>query len=89
MLALHIEQRTLEREGKALTNFEQRLPRLQSDLARESLKDRVGAQYLGFWNNRALGAELGGHQTSPLLEVAAKRFGFHVPEAFGTLVLDP
>jgi len=39
------------------------------------LVDRVGAQYLGLWNNAALGAELGGHRTSPLLEVAAKRFG--------------
>jgi hypothetical protein len=38
----------------------------------------VGAQYLGFWNNRALGGELGGHQTSPLLEVAAKRFGVDI-----------
>jgi len=42
------------------------------------LVDRVGAQYLGFWNDRALGAELGGHQTSPLLEVAAKRFGVDI-----------
>ncbi len=40
--------------------------------------DRVGAQYLGLWNNAALGAELGGHKTSPLLEVAAKRFGVDV-----------
>jgi len=39
------------------------------------LVDRVGAQYLGLWDNDALGAELGGHKTSPLLEVAAKRFG--------------
>ncbi|MBA2539196.1 MAG: DUF362 domain-containing protein [Deltaproteobacteria bacterium] len=37
--------------------------------------DRVGAQYLGLWANAALAAELGGHATSPLLEVAAKRFG--------------
>lgn len=42
------------------------------------LVDRVGAQYLGFWNNAALGAELGGHTTSPLLEVAAKRFGVDI-----------
>ncbi|HEU0034619.1 MAG TPA: DUF362 domain-containing protein [Kofleriaceae bacterium] len=39
------------------------------------LVDRVGAEYLGLWNNDALGKELGGHKTSPLLEVAAKRFG--------------
>ena len=42
------------------------------------LVDRVGAQYLGLWNNAALGAELGGHKTSPLLEAAAKRFGIDV-----------
>jgi uncharacterized protein (DUF362 family) len=38
------------------------------------LVDRVGAQFLGLWNNKALAVELGGHTTSPLLEVAAKRF---------------
>src|SRR5207237_8133267 len=38
------------------------------------LVDRVAAQYLGLWNNAALGAGLGGHKTSPLLAVAAKVF---------------
>lgn len=38
-LVLHIENQTLERQGKALTNFEAQLPKAQSDLARESLKD--------------------------------------------------
>jgi uncharacterized protein (DUF362 family) len=42
------------------------------------LVDRVGAEYLGLWNNAALAAELGGHRTSPLLEVAAKRFGVDI-----------
>lgn len=37
--------------------------------------DRVAAQYLGLWDNPDLAAELGGHRTSPLLEVAAKRLG--------------
>jgi predicted nuclease of restriction endonuclease-like (RecB) superfamily len=32
-----IEARTVERRGKALTNFEQHLPKPQSDLARENL----------------------------------------------------
>lgn len=36
--------------------------------------DRVAAQYLGLWDNADLAKELGGHRTSPLLEVAAKRF---------------
>ncbi|MDB4956258.1 MAG: hypothetical protein JWO36_3827 [Myxococcales bacterium] len=39
------------------------------------LVDRVAAEYLGLWDSDALAKELGGHRTSPLLEVAAKRFG--------------
>jgi uncharacterized protein (DUF362 family) len=35
--------------------------------------DRIGAEFLGLWNNSALATELGGHRTSPLLEVAAKQ----------------
>ena len=38
------------------------------------LVDRVGAAFLGLWNQPALARELGGHATSPLIEVAAKRF---------------
>nr|WP_245529433.1 hypothetical protein [Desulfobulbus propionicus] len=39
MLNIHIETRLLERTGKAVTNFAERLPARGSDLARESLKD--------------------------------------------------
>ncbi len=39
MLETHIEARSLERQGKAVTNFDATLPAAQSDLARESLKD--------------------------------------------------
>jgi uncharacterized protein (DUF362 family) len=39
------------------------------------LVDRVGAEYLGLWDNAELARELGGHLTSPLIEVAAKRYG--------------
>jgi len=39
------------------------------------LVDRVGAEFLGLWDNAELAGELGGHRTSPLLEVAARRFG--------------
>ncbi len=40
------------------------------------LVDRVGAQLLGLWDNADLARELGnGHKTSPLLTIAAKRFG--------------
>ena len=38
------------------------------------LVDRVGAAFLGLWNQPALARELGGHATSPLIEVAAKRY---------------
>jgi uncharacterized protein (DUF362 family) len=38
------------------------------------LVDRVGAQFLGLWDHAGLAAELGGHRTSPVLEVAARRF---------------
>lgn len=50
------------------------------------LVDRVGAAYLGLWNNAELGRELGGHRTSPLIEVAARRYG--VPLASPELVGD-
>ena len=49
------------------------------------LVDRVGAQFLGLWDNAALAKELGGHATSPLIEVAAKRFALDLtaPEVIG------
>jgi predicted nuclease of restriction endonuclease-like (RecB) superfamily len=46
ILTMQIETRVLDRQGAALTNFELALPPPQSDLARESLKDRTG---LTFW----------------------------------------
>lgn len=39
VLNIHIETQLLERKGKAVTNFYERLPAPGSDLARESLKD--------------------------------------------------
>jgi hypothetical protein len=42
------------------------------------LVDRVGAAFLGLWDNEDLARELGGHKTSPLIETAAKRFGVDV-----------
>ena len=44
---MQIETRLLERQGKAVTNFEQRLPKPQSDLARESIKDPYRFDFLG------------------------------------------
>jgi len=47
VLAMQIETRLLERDGKAVTNFGFRLPKPQSDLARESLKDPYRFDFLG------------------------------------------
>ena len=49
------------------------------------LVDRVGAEYLGLWNNAALARELGGHRTSPLITLAARRYGVDLgaPELSG------
>ena len=47
VLNLHIETQRLEREGKAVTNFDLRLPQPQSDLARESLKNPYRLDFLG------------------------------------------
>ena len=47
VLVHHIEARTAARQGKAITNFAERLPAPQSDLARESLKDPYRLDFLG------------------------------------------
>jgi predicted nuclease of restriction endonuclease-like (RecB) superfamily len=47
ILAMQIETRLQERSGAAVTNFETRLPRPQSDLARESMKDPYRFDFLG------------------------------------------
>ena len=39
VLVMHIETGFIERQGSAITNFKERLPKPQSDLAKESLKD--------------------------------------------------
>lgn len=73
-LALHIENRTLERQGRAITNFEQRLPKPQSDLAQESLKDPYRFDFLGIGpeaDERAIEAALTRHITRFLLELGA------------------
>lgn len=73
-LVLHIEQRSLEREGKALSNFDQRLPRPKSDLARESLKDPYRLDFLNVAEDadeRAIESALVQHMTRFLLELGA------------------
>lgn len=44
---MQIETRAIERQGKAVTNFDRTLPAAQSDLARESLKDPYKLDFLG------------------------------------------
>lgn len=39
------------------------------------LVDQVGSRILGLWDRAELAKELSGHRSSPLIEVAAKRFG--------------
>jgi len=74
VLVHHIEARTVDRQGKALTNFAERLPKPQSDLARESLKDPYRFDFLGI-GDEATELELEGalvqHITRFLLELGA------------------
>jgi predicted nuclease of restriction endonuclease-like (RecB) superfamily len=74
VLVHHIEARTVERQGKALTNFAERLPKPQSDLARESLKDPYRFDFLGIGNDASeleLEGALVQHITRFLLELGA------------------
>lgn len=74
VLVHHLEARTVERQGKALTNFAERLPAPQSDLARESLKDPYRFDFLGIGadaNELELEGALVQHITRFLLELGA------------------
>ncbi len=74
VLVMQIETRLRERTGAALTNFEARLPKPQSDLARESLKDPYRFDFLGLTNEvqeRDIEHALVKHVTDFLLELGA------------------
>jgi predicted nuclease of restriction endonuclease-like (RecB) superfamily len=74
VLSIHIETRLLERTGKAVTNFEVSLPKPQSDLAHESLKDPYRLDFLGLGKEageRAIENALVKHVTDFLLELGA------------------
>ena len=74
VLVMQIESRLLERQGQAVTNFNQRLPRPQSDLARESLKDPYRFDFLGLGeeaHERDVELALVQHVTQFLLELGA------------------
>ena len=72
VLSHQIEGRLLEREGRAVTNFEARLPAAGSDLARSTLKDPYLFDFLGIGteaDERAIEAALVRHISRFLLEL--------------------
>ncbi|MBD1401507.1 PDDEXK nuclease domain-containing protein [Pelovirga terrestris] len=74
VLVMQIESRLHQRQGSAVTNFEQRLPKVQSDLARESLKDPYRFDFLNLGQEaqeRDIEAALMRHVTDFLLELGA------------------
>ena len=74
ILVMQIESRLLERTGKAETNFTAKLPKAQSDLARESLKDPYRFDFLGLTDDaqeRDIEHALVKHVTEFLLELGA------------------
>ena len=74
VLNIPIETRRLERSGQAVTNFDANLPKPQSDLARESLKDPYRFDFLGLTDEareREIEHALVKHVTEFLLELGA------------------
>jgi len=74
VLVMQIESGLLERQGRAVTNFEARLPKAQSDLARESLKDPYRFDFLNLGEEaqeRAVESALVRHVTEFLLELGS------------------
>lgn len=74
ILVMQIETRLLERSGKAVTNFPATLPKPQSDLACESLKDPYRFDFLGLTDKaqeRETEKALVKHVTEFLLELGA------------------
>lgn len=74
LLEIHIETRLLEREGKAVTNFAQRLPAPGTDLAQQALKDPYLFDFLSVGKKageREIESALVQHVTEFLLELGA------------------
>lgn len=74
VLVMQIETRLIERQGQAVTNFAQHLPKPQSDLAIESLKDPYRFDFLGLGEEaqeREIEKALVQHVTEFLLELGA------------------
>ncbi len=74
VLVMQIETRLQARSGTAITNFDVSLPKPQSDLARESLKDPYRFDFLGLTDaaqERDVEQSLVKHVTEFLLELGA------------------
>jgi len=74
ILVMQIETGLYHRQGKAVSNFAETLPPLQSDLAQQTLKDPYIFDFLGLGNEaqeREVERELVNHITSFLLELGA------------------
>lgn len=74
ILVMQIETGLLQRSGMAVTNFNVSLPQVQSDLARESLKDPYRFDFLGLTEKaqeREVENALVKHVTEFLLELGA------------------
>ena len=74
ILVMQIETCLLERSGNAVSNFDSHLPKPQSDLARESLKDPYRFDFLGLTldaQEREIENALVKHVTDFLLELGA------------------
>ncbi|APB33135.1 protein of unknown function DUF1016 [Gloeomargarita lithophora Alchichica-D10] len=74
VLVMQIETRLIERQGNAVSNFDQRLPKPDSDLARESIKDPYRFDFLGLTEEaqeREIEGALVKHVTQFLLELGA------------------
>jgi predicted nuclease of restriction endonuclease-like (RecB) superfamily len=74
ILVMQIESRLMERSGAAVTNFPLTLPKPDSDLARESLKDPYRFDFLGLTEEsqeREIEKALVKHVTDFLLELGA------------------
>lgn len=74
VLVMQIEARTIERQGKAVTNFDRTLLSPQSDLARETLKDPYKLDFLGLEDDareREIEQALVDHAADFLIELGA------------------
>jgi predicted nuclease of restriction endonuclease-like (RecB) superfamily len=74
VLTIQIERRVLDRQGKAITNFDTTIPAPDTDLARESLKDPYRLDFLGLREEaeeRAVEDALIEHVAEFLLELGA------------------